>query len=68
MKEIIFEVEEAPEGGFTALALCESILTEADDVDLLHKNVHDAVQCHFEDDRAPTLIRLHFVKNEVIGL
>jgi hypothetical protein len=31
MNEIIFVVEEAPEGGFTARALGESIFTEADD-------------------------------------
>jgi hypothetical protein len=68
VKEIIFVVEEAPEGGFTARALGESIFTEAEDVNLLHKNVRDAVQCHFEDDKAPKLIRLHFVRDEVIGL
>lgn len=68
MKEIIFVVEEALNGGFTARALDESIFTEADNMDLLHKNVRDAVQCHFKDDRAPTLIRLHFVRDEIIGL
>ena len=31
MNEILFIVEEAPEGGLTARALGESIFTEADD-------------------------------------
>jgi hypothetical protein len=50
MNEIIFLVEEAPEGGYTAQPLGESIFTEADDVDTLEDNVRDAVRCHFEED------------------
>lgn len=64
--EVIFLVEEAPEGGFTARALGESIFTEADDIAGLHVNVRDAVRCHFEDDEVPRIIRLHFVREEVI--
>jgi hypothetical protein len=64
--EVIFLVEEAPEGGFTARALGESIFTEADDVAGLHVNVRDAVRCHFADDKVPRIIRLHFVREEVI--
>jgi dephospho-CoA kinase len=50
MSEIIFLVEEAPEGGFTARALGESIFTEADDLAMLETNIRDAVRCHFEDE------------------
>jgi hypothetical protein len=46
--EIIFLVEQAPEGGFTAQALNESIFTEADDLETLKIAVKDAVNCHFE--------------------
>jgi hypothetical protein len=67
MKEIIFMVEEAPEGGFIARALGESIITEADDMDSLKAMVRDAVRCHFEEGNAPTAIRLHFVREEVIA-
>ena len=49
MSEIIFIVEEAPEGGYTARALGESIFTEADDLAQLHARIRDAVQCHFEE-------------------
>ena len=49
MNEILFLVEQAPEGGYMARALGESIYTEADDIDSLHNQVRDAVRCHFED-------------------
>ncbi len=48
MTEIIFIVEEAPEGGLTARALGESIFTEAETVEELRVNVKEAVECHFE--------------------
>lgn len=67
MNEIIFVVEEAPEGGYTARALGESIVTQADSVADLHARVRDAVHCHFEDGTAPKVIRLHFVRDEVIA-
>ncbi|HEX2091832.1 MAG TPA: hypothetical protein VHG28_05485 [Longimicrobiaceae bacterium] len=67
MNEIIFLVEEAPEGGFTARALGESIFTEADTRAELHDAVRDAVRCHFDDDSRPAMIRLHFVHEEVIA-
>jgi hypothetical protein len=65
-KEIIFLVEEAPEGGYQARALGYSIFTEADTFDELKRMVQDAVQCHFETNERPRLIRMHMVKDEVI--
>jgi dephospho-CoA kinase len=53
MTEIIFLVEEAPEGGYTARALGESIFTEADDLEGLERNVRDAVRCHFDEEERP---------------
>lgn len=67
MNEIVFLVEEAPEGGYTARALGESIFTEADTLPQLHDAVRDAVHCHFDAGKAPKLIRLHFVRDEVIA-
>ena len=66
LPEVIFLVEEAPEGGFSARALGESIFTEANDLEDLHAKVRDAVHCHFDDGKAPKVIRLHFVREEVI--
>jgi hypothetical protein len=48
-KEIIFMVEEAPEGGYTAQALGYSIFTEADTWDELKEAAQDAVRCHFDE-------------------
>lgn len=67
MTEIVFTIEEALEGGFTARALGHSLFTEADDLKSLYANVKDAVRCHFEEQERPKLIRLHFVKEEVIA-
>lgn len=58
MKNLIFIVEEAPEGGFTARALGASIFTEADDLADLQKQVRDAVRCHFEEAENPKIIQL----------
>lgn len=66
--ELIFMVEEAPEGGYTARALGESIFTEADDLASLHEQVRDALRCHFEEGQQPRVIRLHFVQGEVIAV
>ena len=52
MKEIIFVVEQAPEGGFSARALDASIFTQAESTEELHTRVRDAVRCHFEDGDA----------------
>jgi hypothetical protein len=68
MTEIIFLVEDSVEGGFTAKALGESIFTEADTLEQLRKNVREAVECHFDEDQMPKLIRLHMVKEEVIAI
>ena len=67
MSEVIFIVEEAPEGGFTAKALGASIFAEADTVAELQDQVRDAVRCHFEEGQLPKVIRLHYVRDELIS-
>lgn len=64
--EIIFEVQESPEGSYEARALGHSIFTEAGTLEELKTMVRDAVRCHFDPDTAPRLIRLHLAKDEVI--
>ena len=68
MDELIFVVEEAPEGGYVARALGASIFTEADDISELHAQGRDAVRCHYDDGEEPKIIRLHFVRAEVIAV
>jgi hypothetical protein len=65
--EIIFSVAESPEGGFEARALGHSIFTQANTLDELKTMLRDAVACHFDPSEKPTVIRLHFVKDEVIS-
>ena len=67
MEELIFLVEDAAEGGYIARALGESIFTEADDLNGLREQVRDAVRCHFDEGQGPRIIRLHFVREEVIA-
>jgi len=66
--EIIFEVEESPEGGYDARALGHSIYTQAETIDELKAMLQDAVRCHFEENERPRVIRLHLVKDEVVAV
>jgi hypothetical protein len=66
--EVIFLVEESPEGGYEARALGHAIFTEADDLASLREQVRDAVRCHFDEAERPAVIRLHLVRDEVIAL
>jgi len=68
MSELIFVVEEAPEGGYIARALGQSIFTEADTLAELPGKVREAVRCHFEEGTAPKVARLHHVREEVIAV
>ncbi len=65
--EIIFLVHDSPEEGYEAHALSHSIYTEADTLGELRDMVKDAVACHFEDADRPKIIRLHFVREEVLA-
>jgi hypothetical protein len=67
MNEIIFEISEDAEGGFTAESIGESIFTQADSWDELRKNVKEAVQAFYFDSTPPRSIRLHLVRDEVLA-
>jgi hypothetical protein len=66
VNELVFLVEEAPEGGFTARAIGAAIFTEADTLDALREAIRDAVRCHFEAGDEPRMLRLHVVRDELI--
>jgi hypothetical protein len=68
MNEIIFLVHEPPEGGYAAEALGHATFTTADTLDELNWMVRDAVICHFDEPSRPKIIRLHFVRDEVIAV
>ncbi len=71
MSEIIFEVQQDEvDGGYVATALGHGIVTQADGIDELREMVRDAVRCHFGDGAPgsmPRVIRLHFVRDEVLA-
>lgn len=69
MSEIIFEVQEDQiEGGYNASALGYAIHTQGDTLEELREMVKDAVACYFdEDEPSPSVIRLHFVRDEVLA-
>lgn len=67
MTEIHFIVEASSDGGFIARAVGEDIFTQADDLSGLRTQVRDAVCCHFDDNRKPSLIRLHITLEEVLA-
>jgi hypothetical protein len=68
MNEILFLVEEAEDGSFRAQAVGAAIHTEADTIEELHRELRDAVHCHYEPGEAPPLIRLHHVRQELLTL
>jgi predicted RNase H-like HicB family nuclease len=69
LSEIIFEVrEDEADGGFTASALGYGIHTQGDTVEEVRTMVKDAVRCYFDETmEAPKIIRLHFVRDEVLA-
>jgi predicted RNase H-like HicB family nuclease len=69
MKEIIFEVrEDEADGGYTASALGVGVHTQAETLEDLRANVKEAVDCYFDETMdAPAVIRLHFVRDEIMA-
>jgi hypothetical protein len=69
MSEIIFEVrEDEIDGGYNAMALGYGIHTQGDSIEELRSMVKDAVNCYFDEKmEAPRMIRLHFVRDEVLA-
>lgn len=67
--EIIFEVtEDEVDGGYSASALGYGIHTQADSIDDVRRNVREAVDCYFDETmERPSLIRLHFVRDEIMA-
>jgi hypothetical protein len=69
MSEVIFEVrEDEVDGGYNAMALGYGIHTQGDTLEELRAMVKDAVDCYFDGAQdAPKIIRLHFVRDEVLA-
>ena len=70
MTEIIFEVtEDDVDGGYSASAPGYGIHTEGDTVEEVRENIKEAVDCYFDETmQCPKLIRLHFVRDDVLAV
>jgi len=58
------------DGGYLATAIGHAIATQGETLEELREMVRDAVRCHFGDGvpgEMPSLIRLHFVRDEVLA-
>ena len=68
MSEIIFEVtEDEVDGGYSASSLGYGINTQGNSLEEVRRNVKEAVDCYFDDTMPrPKLIRLHFVRDEIL--
>lgn len=66
--ELVFEVTQEADGGFCAECLTADIFTQGDTWDELRGNVREAVQVFYFDNPAPTSVRLHLVRDEVLAL
>jgi predicted RNase H-like HicB family nuclease len=68
VNELIFLVEDDPEGGYNAKALGQSIFVQGDTFESLKDNIKDAVDCHFDiKEEIPAIIRLHIVREEMFA-
>jgi hypothetical protein len=67
MNDIVFEVTEEQDGGFTAECLTDPIFTQADSWKQLRSEVRDAVSAYYFDRPKPIQIRLHLVRNEILS-
>ena len=67
MNELVFIVTQEADGGFVAEALDESIITQADTWEELRANVREVVTAFYFDQPAPTSLRLHLVRDEVLA-
>ncbi len=68
ISELVFEVTEEAEGGYSAECLTENIFTQGDTWEGLRANVKEAVSVYFFDGVKPQSIRLRLVRNEVLTL
>lgn len=68
MRELVFEITQEADGGFTAEALGEAIFTEGNTWEDLRRNVADAVEAYYFDAEKPKQVRLRLVRDEMLAV
>lgn len=66
MSELVFNVTQEEDGGYSAAAVGELIFTQGDTWKDLCSNVQEALQAHFYQDlsKKPHKVHLHLVHDE----
>ena len=68
MSELIFEVTQQADGGYSAECLTENIFTQGGSWEDLRGNVKESIAAFYFDRPTPGLVRLRLVRDEVIAL
>ncbi len=68
MSELVFNISQEPDGGYVAVAVGESIVTQGDTWDELCYMVLDATKCYFFDSTPPDRIRLFLHVEHVLAV
>lgn len=73
MKEIVFNVERDEEAACFVASWNDAdgkggITTQGHDLSELQAMVREAVLCHFDEEKAPKSIRLHFISDPVLAM
>jgi predicted RNase H-like HicB family nuclease len=66
MNEIVLQVTQEADGGYSGECLTESIFTQGDTWAELCANVKEAVEAFYFDGSKPAGVRLHLVRDEVL--
>ena len=66
-REIVFDVTQEADGGYTAEALGEDIFTQADTWEDLRANVREAVEAYGFDQPGKPSVRLRLTREEVLA-
>lgn len=68
MSELVFNVTQESDGGYVAVAVGESIVTQGDTWDELCYMVLDATKAYFFDSEPPARIRLFLHVEQVLAV
>ena len=67
-QELVFEVTQEADGGYSAECLGYDIFTQGSSWSELRDNVREAVGAYFFDRPRPASVRLHLVRDELLVL
>ncbi len=65
-ENIVFEIVQEDDGGFSAECLSEDIFTQGDTWEELKINITEAVKAFYFDQPSIPIVKLHLVKDETL--